>query len=116
MRPVVLTVTGNGATTLNSAPVVCDWRADPTSISLFFKTSGSTTGFTVQYTGDDPRSFTSATTYNANATWFNHAFMAALTATLSGNIAYPVRAIRLQANTSGTDIGTLTIIQGAPLG
>lgn len=114
MRPVVVTVTGTGST-LNSSPVVMDWRAAPTSISLALVTSGSTTGFTVQYTLDNPNSFASATTYNSGATWFNHAFMAALTANLSGNIAFPVRAIRLQANTAGTDTGTLTIIQGAPL-
>lgn len=115
MRPVTLTLTGTGST-LNSAPVVMDYRADPTSISLFFTTSGSTTGFTVQYSGNDPTSYTSASDYNTNAAWFTHAFMTGLTSALSGNIAYPVRAIRLQANASGTDVGTLTIIQGAPIG
>ncbi len=110
MRPVVITQTGNGGT-LNSAPIVMDWRANPTSISLFFDTGGNTTQFTVQYTGEAPEGYASAASYNTSAKWFNHAFMAAMVADLSGNIAYPVRAIRLQSNSSGTDTATLTIIQ-----
>jgi len=115
MRPVIVSLTGSGSGTTDSTPVVMDWRIDPFNVSLFFVDGGSTTGFTVQYTGDDPTSYASATSYNTSATWFNHAFMAAMTSNLSGNIAFPVRAIRLQANGSGTDVGTLTIIQGATL-
>lgn len=110
MRPVVITLTGTGST-LNSTPIPVSWRANPTSISLFFDTNGNTTGFTVQYTGEAPENYTTAALYNSGAKWFNHAFMAAMTADLSGNIAYPVRAIRLQADTNGTDTATLTIIQ-----
>lgn len=115
MRPVVLTVTGTGVL-LNSAPVVMDWRGNPFSVSLAFDTGGSTTGYTVQYTMEDPTSYASATLYNANAKWFNHAFMAAMTTDTTGNIAFPVRAIRMQADTAGTDTATLTIIQGNNLG
>jgi hypothetical protein len=115
MRPVVLTVTGTGST-LNSAPVPVNWKANPFSIGLGFITGGATTGFTVQYTFDDPQSFTSATTYNSNAHWLNHPFMTTLTASIDGNIAFPVRAVRLQANTAGTDTATLTILQGSNLG
>lgn len=115
MRPVTVTVTGTGST-LNSVPVVMNWRGNPFSVSLGFDTNGSTTGYTVQYTMENPNSYTSATLYNANAKWFDHAFMAAMTADASGNVAFPVRAIRLQANTAGTDTATLTIIQGNNLG
>ncbi len=115
MRPVTLTVTGNGASTLNSTPCPVDWRQDPANISLFFTDSGSTTGFTVQYTGDAPGDYATAALYNSTATWFSHAFMAAMTANTTGNFAFPVRAIRLQADASGTDVGTLKIIQSGTL-
>lgn len=115
MRPVVLTVTGTGST-LNSSPVPMDWKGNPFSVGLGLDTSGSTTGFTVQYSFEDPNAYASATTYNSTAKWFSHPFMTTLTADTEGNIAFPVRAVRLQANTAGTDTATLTIIQGSNLG
>lgn len=115
MRPVVLTQTGTGST-LNSSPVRMDWRVVPFNVSLALDTNGATTGWTVQYTMEDPTSYSSAAAYNSNAKWFDHPFMAALTADTTGNIAFPVQAIRLQSNTSGTDTATLTIIQGSIIG
>jgi hypothetical protein len=104
-----VSITGNGVTQ-NSVPVPLDYLVDPFNVGLFFTTNGNTTGFTVQYSGDDPWG-TYATDYNTNGIWFNHPFLAALTANLSGNIAFAVRAVRLQANSSGVDVGTLKIIQ-----
>lgn len=109
MRPVVVTVTGNGVTR-NSAPVVLDYHLDPFNVGLFFTTNGATTGFKVQFSGDDPWA-TYATDYNTNAVWQDHPFMTAMTANSSGNVAFAVRAVRLQANASGTDTGTLTVVQ-----
>lgn len=115
MRPVVLTLTGNGATTLNSAPVVLDWRATPFNIGLAMDTGGSTTGFSVQYCYEDPNSYTTAALYNANAKWWSLTAMATKTADTDGTLTNPCRSVRLQANASGTDTATLTIVQGAPL-
>jgi hypothetical protein len=111
VRPVTVSITGNGLTQ-NSAPVPLDYMPDPFNVGLFFVTSGSTTAFTVQYSGDDPWA-TYATDYNTNGIWFNHPFLAALTSNLSGNIAFAVRAVRLQANNAGVDTGTLKIVQSS---
>lgn len=109
MRPVVVAVTGNGGTR-NSAPVVLDYKLTPFNVGLFFATTGATTAFKVQFSGDDPWA-TYATNYNTDAVWQDHPFMTAMTATSSGNVAFAVRAVRLQANASGTDTGTFTVVQ-----
>lgn len=106
-----ISLTGTGST-LNSQPYPVNWRQTPFNLSLGLDTGGSTTGFTVQYCFENPNDYASATLYNANATWFSHANMSAKTADTDGNIAFPVHAIRLQANTAGTDTATLTITQG----
>lgn len=113
MRPVILTLTGNGATAQNSNPVVMDQYSTPFNIGLGLVTSSqtATTTFTVQHTFDDPASYATAALYNSSATWFNHPFIAASTANEDGNYAYPVRAVRLHCSNSGTDTGVLTVIQ-----
>lgn len=112
MRPVVVTLTGNGATTANSAPVIVDWRASPFNIGLAIDTGGSTTGFTAQYCYEDPNSYTTATLYNANAKWWTLTALSAKTADTDSSLTIPCRAVRLQANASGTDTATMTIVQG----
>lgn len=114
MRPVVLTLTGNGTGTSLSSPCPVDYRTSPFSIGMGFRTTGATTAFTVQHCFQDPADFADADTYNASATWYNHPFMAAMTAAADGNYAFGVRAIRLSANNAGSDTGTLTIIQSGP--
>jgi len=106
----VITLTGTGST-LNSEPYPINWKQANFKIGLALDTNGSTTGFTVQYCLENPGDYASSTAYNANAKWFSHPYMSALTADTDGNIAFPVRAIRLQADTAGTDTATLTIAQ-----
>ena len=110
VRPVSVSLTGNGASIQNSAPVVVDQYLTPMNLGLYFKDSGSTTVFKVQYSLDDP--FGSyATDYNTNGVWFDHASLVTLTANASGSQTTPVRAVRLVASASGTDTGTLTVVQ-----
>ena len=90
----------------NSDPVMMNWRANQTNISLDFDTNGSTTSWTVQMTLDDP-----LTTAAASWRWINHSDLASMTADKVGNIAFPVTAIRLACNASGTDTGVLRILQ-----
>jgi len=111
MRPVTLTLTGNGATPSLSAPCPMDIYENPFNVGMGFNTNGNTTGFTVQHCFEDPWSYASADLYNANAKWFSHPTMAAMVADEDGNYAFSVRAIRLAADANGTDVGQLTIIQ-----
>lgn len=110
MRPKTISLTGSGTTTTNSAIVPLNHRVTPFNVGLGFDTDGSTTGFTVQYSFDNPEG-DYATDYGTNAKWFDHPDLAAMTADAEGNIAFPVRAVRLQADSNGTDTGELTIIQ-----
>ena len=106
MRPKTISLTGNGSTTSNSAAIRMNTRARPFAVSLGFSTSGSTTAYTVQHTFDDPELVAAA-----SFVWHSHPDMASMTAAEDGNLAFPVTAIRLQANGSGTDTGTLEIVQ-----
>lgn len=105
-RPKKITLQGNGSTTSNSNPYITNWREGDPIISLGFSTSGSTTGFTVQHCFDNTH-----TTPAASWTWFDHPDLATLTAAADGQYNAPVTAIRLRANASGTDTGTLFIVQ-----
>lgn len=111
MRPITISLTGNGATAQTSAPVPLDWRGFRSGVTLALDTNGSTTAFTVEYSVDDPEG-DYTTDYNTDGKWFTHPDFNAVTADTIGNIAFPVRAVRLRASASGTDVGTLTIIQG----
>ena len=111
MRPKALTLTGSGSGTTNSAPLRVNWRAETTSLSL--KTSGSTTGFSAQYTLTSPDGYASGTAWAAAATWHTVDDISAVTANAAAGIFGPVHGVRLQANASGTDTGTLTVIQAA---
>lgn len=108
MRPRTLTLTGNGSGTTNTDPLRVSWRAP--GYSLTFGTSGSSTGFTAQFTGTSPDGYASASAWATAATWHNVTDMAAITASASQKIGGPVQGIRLQANGTGTDTGTLNVI------
>lgn len=111
MRPVVLTlVAATGAA--NSTPIPTNWRQSPFNMQLTFKDSGTTTGFTVQWTNDSPQDFASASAWNTNGTWFDHPTMAAMKANAYGALNAPVTGVRLHCDASGTDTGILTIRQG----
>ena len=105
-RPQKISLTGTGSGTGNSNPLLLNWREPNFKVSLAFDTDGSTTGFTVQFALDDPLE-----TAAASWTWFNHSELASMTADEVGNLAFPVTAIRLQADANGTDVGTLFVLQ-----
>jgi hypothetical protein len=100
---VVLTATGN------SAPVVLDQYISPFNITLALVVSGTNTT-TVQFTADNPAAVY-VTNYNTNATWFNHPDMNSMTVNEIGNIAFPVRAVRLNCSAYTSGSATLTILQ-----
>lgn len=108
MKPRTLSLTGSGAGVTNTDPLRVNWRTDDTSLS--FGTSGSTTGFTAQYTMTPPDGYASASAWATAAVWHNST-IAAATADAADFISGPVQGIRLQANATGTDTGTLTVTQ-----
>ena len=100
MRPVIQTFSfaTSGASGV-TPPVVTDVCISPFNVSLAIDPVSTTTAtYTVQYTFDDPfaASFTPAT-----AVWFNHPDLTSESGNNDGNIAFPVRAVRL--NVSATD-------------
>lgn len=109
MRPKTITLTGSGSGTTNSDPLRTNWRVPTTSLSL--KTSGSTTGFTAQYTLTSPDGYASASAWATAATWQDVTDIDTVTANASAGIFGPVQGVRLQANASGTDTGTLEVVQ-----
>lgn len=112
-----ITLTGNGSTTSNSDPYRLNWRDSQTT--LVFTTDGSTTGFTVQYTLNIPEDYASASAWASAATWIDventtlGVDLAGITADAQGTLEAPIQGIRLQADGSGTDTGTLQIAQNS---
>ncbi|MEE9312074.1 MAG: hypothetical protein V3V10_06625, partial [Planctomycetota bacterium] len=90
----------NGAVTQS---IVTNWRNTPYNQSLFVDVISGTLTYTVQHTEDAPEdSYTN--TFSTDATWRSTTGLTALTADDEGNIAFPVRAVRLNitAYTDGT--------------
>jgi hypothetical protein len=86
------TLTGTGST----APVPLSLHLTPFNVSVAVIVSpAATVSFTVEHTFDDvfAASFTPAA-----ATWFPHSDIAADTANVAGNYAFPVTAVRLTAS------------------
>ena len=102
MRPVVYTVTGSGV----SGVYPPDHYVSPFNIALSVLVSG-TSNYTVQYTFDD----VFAKNYDpTTGNWVDHPSLTSQTTTKDSNIAYPVRGVRIKAN-SGAGTATLTAIQ-----
>lgn len=109
MKPQTITLTGSGSGATNSAPVRLNWRADSTSLS--FGTDGSTTSFTAQYTMTPPNGYADASAWASGATWHDCVAVSGATAAASESLVGPVQGIRLAADASGTDTGTLIVTQ-----
>ena len=104
MRPVVITQTGTGL----SSVVVLDQYQRPFDTGIGCTVSG-TVSYTVLHTFDDVHSPTFS---SATATWFSHDDTALVGATTNqnGNFAYPVRAAAVR--NTGTGSVTVTFLQG----
>lgn len=99
MRPKTIQVTGVGT----SAWIPIDWYKLPINVSLHAIVSGTVTS-TIEYTVSDV--YDPAVTPIA----FSVTGMSGLTANTAGNIAFPIRAVRIN-NTAGTGTTSLTIMQ-----
>lgn len=102
MRPVKVTVSSQAV----SATIPLDWRENDFKVALAVVLSGGAVlTYSVQHTLDDIQDS------SVTPTWLDNDGLNAKTTTDDGNIAFPVKACRLNvtAFTSGT--ATLTVIQ-----
>lgn len=105
MRPIRVTVGAQAA----SAPIPLDHYRDPFNVGVGVKLSaGASLTYSVEHTFDDvfSESFNPST-----ATWYTNSGLGAKTASLDGNYAFPVTAIRLNVTTYGGGTATMTVIQ-----
>jgi hypothetical protein len=103
MRPVRVTL----SSATSSAPIPIDTYRDPVNISLGVTLSvGASLTYTVEYTLDDVFSSTFSA---AVAAWYPVVGLSGLTASGTGNLAFPVTAVRFRVSvyTSGTAACTL---------
>lgn len=104
MRPITVTVPAGGG---NSAVIPLDHYISPFNVGIAVTTTDSTNlSFLVQqtYANVFASDFNAATT-----TWFTTT-MSASNANATGNIAYPVTAVRLNMSAGDGDV-TMTVIQ-----
>jgi len=102
MRPAVFEVTGTQQSNLYGPSE----RVTPFNVALGVTVTG-TINYTVQYTFDN---VFDANYSPATGNWVNHPSLTGLIVSADSNIAYPVRGVRIIAN-SGAGSARLTIIQ-----
>jgi len=97
----------------SSAPIPLDQYQTPFNASVgVVLSAGATLTYTVEHTFDDvfAASFDPAT-----ASWFPNSGLSSKTASLDGNYAFPVTAVRLRVSSYTGGTATMTLIQaGAP--
>jgi hypothetical protein len=109
MQPSRVTVASAAA----SAPIPLDHYRGPFNVGIGVVLSpGAVLTYTVEHTFDDvfSKSFDADT-----AAWFANSGLAAKTASLDGNYAFPVIAVRLRVSAHTSGSATMTVLQaGAP--
>lgn len=105
MRPIRVTVASQAA----SAPVPLDHYQGPFNVGIaVVLSSGATLTYTVEHTFDDvfAKDFDAST-----ATWFPNSGLTSKTASLDGNYAFPIMAVRLSVTAYTEGTATMTVIQ-----
>lgn len=110
MRPVTRTISAVAI----SDPVRVDWRGGMSNFNLNIAvvlSAGAVLTYSGQFSLDNPQTFTDATDYNTNATWFDMLTLDMISGSDSEAITNPVQAVRLNvtAHTSGS--ATMTALQ-----
>lgn len=117
--PAVLTQNGTGTSSIWFP----DWMQTPFNVGIQCVAAGGTIQYSVQHTLDNidvtngggglgAVSPTANATTAANATWIDNPGITLATATINGNYAFPVRAIRVQIQSStATGVVAATFIQ-----
>jgi hypothetical protein len=109
MQPIAVTTIG----TATSTPFIMDYMQNPFQVSVGCVLNSGTAFFNVQHIFDYSTVF-SPTWNGTSGTWFNNSGITGATASISGNYAFPVAAIRLQvASCSATASVTMNITQAS---
>lgn len=89
----------------------------PFNVSWAFEIITSTATFQVQYTLDNLNAAIDGLTTNTTVTWLTDVNSGTTaSATMAGNYAFPVTALRAQISSCGTTfIGQFAVIQGLPV-
>lgn len=105
MRPVRVTVGGQVA----SAPIPLDHYQGPFNVGIGVSlSSGATLTYSVEHTFDD---ITDPSFDAATATWYANSSLGSKSASLDGNYAFPVTAVRLNVTAYTDGTATMTVIQ-----
>jgi len=99
MKPITISLTGAGV----SAPIIVNTNVTPVNLGFVAVVTGTVSAYTIQYSMDDPFSSTGL------VNWFATSISGA-SATTSGNILYPVTALRISIAT-GPNTVALTMTQ-----
>ena len=85
-----------------------DREANPFTVSLVIEVLSGTNTSKVQFTVDD--------IFNSSVTpiWLDHATLTNISATTSGNLAFPVTAVRLNMTAWTSGSAQLVVIQAKP--
>ena len=102
--PTTVTLTGNSTTAQTSSPIPLNTHITPFNVGIGMNTDGSNTAAKVQVTFDNPTDLSSAT-------WFDHTLLTGLTSDTTGHIAFPVTAVRLHVDDTGTDVWVMHVLQ-----
>lgn len=111
MRPVRVTL---GSAT-SAAPIPLDYYRGPFNVGIGVAVSaGANLTYTVEHTFDDVFS----PSFNAStAVWYPTTNLSAVSASATGNLAFPVTAVRLRVSAWVGGTATMTVIQaGGPAG
>lgn len=91
MQPLQTTVIGTGS----SVPWIMDYMQNPFQVSIGCVLGTAAGTFNVQHCFDYRTVFLPTWDGSTGVTWFNNTGITAATASISGNYAFPVAAIRL---------------------
>ena len=102
MRPVIVTVSSQAT----SATIPVDWRENNFKLShAVVLSGGATLTYSAEHTFDDIQDV------SITPTWIATDGLTALSATEDGNIAFPVKAVRLNVTAYTSGDATLTVLQ-----
>ena len=110
MRPITKTVSSMAL----SDPIRVDWRGGGSNFNLTAAvviSAGAVLTYNVEYSVDDPQTFTDKADYNATGTWFDVTGLAALSANATAQVDFPIQGIRLNVTAFTSGSATLTVLQ-----
>ena len=105
MRSLEVTVLG----TANSTPVFLDLDQNPFQVSVACVLNSGNATWNVQHCFDYTAAYSTSWNGSTGVTWFNNSGIAAATAAISGNYAFPVVAVRLNVISANPATASVTM-------